>query len=143
MALSEEALRADTSSVTDLYSNASNLEAELSSIVGEVSGENLHGGLVGINDASIPAMKRAIEEYVEALHKHLDQVESNFETGGAMRGEYAAAVSRFVFAIKTACKKLTGKLLAFNELLDQVHQQFVAKDQEMAKEISGQNLNIY
>ena len=91
---------------------------------------------VGINGNKIPDMRKAIRFYVDEIEANLDKVVEDTTTINAFHGEYAAAITAYVTAVKDVCKAYTTQLLEFSDNLDAIAELYHTKDQEFASNIN-------
>ena len=96
------------------------------------------GDVIGIDSTQIPAMQQAIDTYISDLNDQLATMEESAETSDAYKGQYAAAVSEFIAAIKTCCYNVISQLLAFKDQLTVVGEKYVDNDTSMATDIGTQ-----
>lgn len=92
---------------------------------------------VGINGNKIPEMRDSIRIYVAEIEANLDKVIENTSTQNAFHGEYAAAITAYVTAVKDLCKAYTTQLLEFSDNLDAIAELYHSKDQEFASNINS------
>ena len=90
--------------------------------------------VVGINVNHIPTMKTAVRNYVDNIHKALDEL-NTYDPEVAFKGEYAAAMSQYIEAVKVACSAITSQMLAFNDQLTKVQEAYQNKDTQTASSI--------
>lgn len=129
----------------DVNSNIKNMvqgfKDKCSAVVGRVKASAagiLNGDVVGINTDEVENMNKAIEEYVVALQKHLDEVKTEADNSNAFKGEYAEAVKDFVDAICESCGAVISYLREFENKLEDVREKYIAKDEEVASDIKSQ-----
>ena len=103
-----------------------------------VAGGILQGDVVGINGEHVPQMKAAVQRYIDGLNEHLKRVQVEADTSQAFKGDYAKAITDFVNAVCEACGCIISNLLIFNEKLEEVYQAYLAKDAELAANVTGQ-----
>lgn len=84
--------------------------------------------VVGINVHYIDTMKIAVRNYVDEIYTALNELNA-YPPQVAFKGEYAAAMSVYIEAVKTACNAICSQMLAFNDELTKVQQAYEAKDQ--------------
>lgn len=93
-------------------------------------------GIVGINANQIPAMKKAIDDYVVAIKTHLNKINPTADANSAFKGEEVQkAVEEYVTNVKTYCFNLTSQLRAFEKKLDDIKATYDANKQTFAKNI--------
>lgn len=91
--------------------------------------------VVGINANQIGNMRSAINNYVNAIYKKIDEINTGASAEAAFRGdEVASAVKNYMETLKEYCTNLTSQLLAFSDKLAEVG----AKWEEAAQSMSGQ-----
>ena len=98
----------------------------------------ISGDIVGIDIDHVPAMKTAIEKYVNELQYHLDQLQPHANTAKAFKGKYAKSVQDFVQAVSECCNRLISELMSFSESLDRVVEAYNIHDEDVATDISNQ-----
>jgi len=126
-----------------LVSGGKNLIEDVStwcnSLIGDVSAaitSEFGGDVVGINVNKIPDMIQAIEDYINKINNHLDEIKTNTSTENAMKGEYATAVKAYVGAACDVCYKITSQLRYFEDKLMMVQEAYTQKDQNLSSTIS-------
>lgn len=98
--------------------------------------------VVGINVNQIESMQQAVNNYVQKLSDHLNEINSSLNTDMAFKGEYAAAVTEYVTAVTQACQTVISQLKAFNEELTRVQEAYTAYDVKLSKNISSSSQEV-
>ena len=79
-------------------------------------------------------MKEAVRQYVDYIYNELQNLNA-YNPEVAFKGEYAAAMTTYIEAVKTACNAICSQMLAFNDQLTKVQEAYQAKDQATASTI--------
>ena len=126
---------------SDIKNMISGFKDTCAAVVGRVKASAagiLNGDVVGINTDEIDNMNKAIEDYVVALQKHLDEVRKEADNSNAFKGEYADAVKDFVDAVCESCGAVISYLRQFEDKLNEVKEKYITKDEEVASDIKSQ-----
>ena len=98
--------------------------------------------VVGINVNQIPQMQEAVNNYVQKLSDHLNEINSSLNTDMAFKGQYAAAVTEYVKAITQACQSVISQLKAFNDELNRVQEAYTQYDVKLSQNISNSSQEV-
>ena len=69
------------------------------------------------------------------INNNLDKVIEQTSTTNAFHGDYAAAITEYVTAVKETCKAYTSSLLEFSDKLDEIAYVYHKQDEAFASSI--------
>lgn len=127
--IATNAINSGISKIKDTFSST------VTKTVSEVESSFRNGTtVVGINVNSIPMMKEAVRNYVYGIKEALNKLNA-YDPQVAFKGEYSAAMTTYIEAVRTACNAICSQMLAFNDELTKIQQAYEAKDQATASAI--------
>ena len=93
---------------------------------------------VGLNYASIDAIRSAIRTYVNGIQQEVAKLNTDASTDNALKGEVVAATKEYVKAVSDVANAYVSALLAYSDRMYEYGEEYKSSDQKLQTNVSSE-----